>query len=536
MRVYTLIIGFLFTFNILSAQEERPAEQVEVIKNFEARLADAEKINLTPKLVKIDTSAKDYRYNVNASSLELKYEAPTIRPIAMRPDAKPDAFNGFAMLGYGTPRSPIAELAYNFNNPGWYNVGINIKHHSADNSKKLDNQKFSETGVKLDGSMVLQNGITAGGFLAYNQDDYYLYGYDHEDTSFTRAEALQRYNLIEAGANLVSGSEAGILYNADLNIYRLKDNFATKENGILLNGGLKTYVNDKHALALDLSADLSTLKDTSSRSLNNLSAIPSFTFNNPNYQVKIGANLTSAQKEFKVFPAINISTKVIGSTLIAYIGADGGLTKNSFRNLSDYNPYITSRLDSINNNKHTSYYGGVKGALKGMNYQGQVTYKSFDGLALHVPDVNDMRRFQAMHDSGSLIQIKASASFSPIKQLDISANLSKNFYNMDREERAWSLPSFETNINAKYRLLKDKLHLTANLYLENGVPVMDFDSASGRRVLGPLLDLSIAADYFLTKNIGAFVHANNLANNKRMRWDGYASFGLNLKGGILARF
>jgi len=107
---------------------------------------------------------------------------------------------------------------------------------------------------------------------------------------------------------------------------------------------------------------------------------------------------------------------------------------------------------------------------------------------------------------------------------------------MDREERAWSLPSFETNVNAKYRTLKDKLHISANLYLENGVPVMDFDSASGRRTLGPLLDLSIAADYFLTKNIGAFVHANNLANNKRMRWDGYASFGLNLKGGILARF
>ena len=380
----TFIIGFLLSFNFLFAQEEKPAEQVEVIKNFEARLADAEKIDLTPKLAKIDTSTKAYQYLVNASSLALDYEAPTIRPIAMRPDAKPENYNGFAMLGFGTPKSPIAEVAYNINNPGWYNVGINLKHHSADNSKKLENQRFSETGVRLNGSLLLENGLTVGGFASYDQNDYYLFGYNHEDTSFTREEALQRFNTIQLGANLVSGQDLGFHYNADLELYRMKDNFATKENGILLTGGIKKFINDKHALAIDVEADLSTLRDTSVRSLNNYSAIPSFTFNNPNYQIKIGANLTHSQKEFTVFPAIQVSTKVIGSTLIAIAGAEGGLTKNNFKNLSEYNPYISSRLDSINNINYTDYFGGVKGSVKGLNYQGQVTFKSFNGLALHV--------------------------------------------------------------------------------------------------------------------------------------------------------
>ncbi|MDZ4681527.1 MAG: hypothetical protein SGI94_13890 [Saprospiraceae bacterium] len=54
--------------------------------------------------------------------------------------------------------------------------------------------------------------------------------------------------------------------------------------------------------------------------------------------------------------------------------------------------------------------------------------------------------------------------------------------------------------------------------------------------LNALFDVSVGADYFFTKNIGAFVNIYNLANNRRQRWQRYPTFGLNALFGITARF
>ena len=134
---YLIACIFIVLCFTAEAQEISPAEQVEVIKNFEARLADAEKIKVSPKLPTLDTTKKVYQYNINTAAVDLNYQAPSIRPIAMRPDKPADAYNGYAMLGFGTPNSPIGELAYQFVNPGWYQVGIDLTHHSANNNKKI---------------------------------------------------------------------------------------------------------------------------------------------------------------------------------------------------------------------------------------------------------------------------------------------------------------------------------------------------------------------------------------------------------------
>ncbi|MEL6988188.1 MAG: hypothetical protein AAGK97_10190, partial [Bacteroidota bacterium] len=474
---------------------------------------------------------------INAASLNLNYEPPTVRPLAMRPDAKPESYNAYALLGYGTQSSPIAELAYNTENPGWYKLGFNFSHHSANNSNKIADQRFSETGLLVNGEYTLSNNATVGGQINYDQNDYYLYGFNEVDSTQIIDNPLRRFNFLNLTGNIKSDPESEFNYVGNIDVYTLKDNFAAKETGLLLGGGLSKIINEKHLLGINIEADFSQLKDTTTQKLNNLSAHPFIKFTNPNYQINVGAEFAHAESMLSIFPELEFSTKIIGSTLIAYAGISGELRKNSFKNLSNYNPYITSRIDSINNTRSTSYFIGGKGTVKGIRYGSQISYHTFTSLALFINDVNDMKRFKPIYDNGNMIQIKANASIDINKQLSIDGTLAKNFYSLDKEEKPWSLPSFEANLNAKYKMLKNnKLHLKGNLYMENGVPVMDFDTVEGQRNLGPLLDLSLSADYFFSKNIGAFVHANNLLNNKRMRWNGYPSFGLNLKGGILARF
>jgi len=46
----------------------------------------------------------------------------------------------------------------------------------------------------------------------------------------------------------------------------------------------------------------------------------------------------------------------------------------------------------------------------------------------------------------------------------------------------------------------------------------------------------LGAEYFFSKNIGAFLQVNNLANNRRQRWQNYPTLGLNALVGVTARF
>ena len=85
-----------------------------------------------------------------------------------------------------------------------------------------------------------------------------------------------------------------------------------------------------------------------------------------------------------------------------------------------------------------------------------------------------------------------------------------------------------------YTTLEDQLQVKAELFFENGVPFINSAGEADR--LNSLFDISLGAEYFFTDNIGGFLQINNLANNRRERWQGYPTFGLNVLAGVSARF
>ena len=48
--------------------------------------------------------------------------------------------------------------------------------------------------------------------------------------------------------------------------------------------------------------------------------------------------------------------------------------------------------------------------------------------------------------------------------------------------------------------------------------------------------MTMEHQYFVTENIGAFLQVNNIANNRRQRWQNYPTLGLNALVGVTARF
>ena len=140
---YILCLAMLFAAGTTFAQDELESGSVEVIRSFDARLLDSEKINLNPSLPNVDTTTKRLRYDVPIRILDIKYPPPLIRPLALVGDRLPPAYNGYLKGGGGFPNAFYGEAAYHIFAADRFDVGFNLAHRSANNSASLENHRFS---------------------------------------------------------------------------------------------------------------------------------------------------------------------------------------------------------------------------------------------------------------------------------------------------------------------------------------------------------------------------------------------------------
>ena len=516
---------------------ELPSEEVEIIKDFEAALEESNKLKINPELPPLDASSRTLVYTIPSKTLNVEYLPPKIRPIAMKRDRIPPIYKGHIKLGYGIPSSPYGELSYHTSDPKQYEVGLNLMHHSA-NYKTLENQRFGMTNGSLDGTYYFDQGFAVTGNLGFDHDEVHFYGYDHDEQTLVRDQIRQTFNTFNLSAKIFNGAqtEGDINYFAGFDFYTLKDNFASDENNIDIKLGVTKWFNEQHELTVGITTDFTTYDDQATKNnINNFYLMPNFTFHGDAFKVKIGANLTSNDEKFKVFPNAEAAVNVIGNKFSVYAGAEGNLYKNSFKKLSDYNPFIVSRTRlEVKNSSYNDFYGGIRGNLKVLDYQGQVGLKKVNDLALFLSDPVDTLRFRVLYDTVDVFYIKGTLNATPIKGLELIGTIGSNVYSLNNEEKAWHLPSFEFNIGLAYTTLEEKLRLKADLFVENGVPYIN-DAGEADNLNG-LFDLSLGADYQISKNFGIFFQLNNLASNKRQRWANYPTYGINILGGITARF
>jgi len=130
-------------------------DEVEVIKAFEVKLGEAKRIAVGPKLQKVTPVKKEYKYDITIVPADIEYPDPVIKPLAMNPDPQPHVDHFYAKLGYGTYKSPYADVSYYNLVPELYSFTIDAHHYGFDNSAEDINQKVQETELNLAGDYLL---------------------------------------------------------------------------------------------------------------------------------------------------------------------------------------------------------------------------------------------------------------------------------------------------------------------------------------------------------------------------------------------
>ncbi|MCB0640965.1 MAG: hypothetical protein KDC44_04970 [Phaeodactylibacter sp.] len=320
-------------------------------------------------------------------------------------------------------------------------------------------------------------------------------------------------------------------------LYRLADDYATTELGFNLELKGRKWISEVHSFDIVLETDFTNFNDTSTQNLSNFFLKPAFTFHNDFMKAKIGASVASHEDKFSIFPDVEVGVNILGASLAAFAGAEGDLQKNTFRSLTDYNPFLKSRIN-IENTEYLHFYGGIRGDINVLQYSIQAGYKNAKNLALFLADEelgNGFRkRFDVLYDTVTIFNVSGTATVKLFDNLQVIGTVNQNIYKPTNQDKAWHLPAFSVNGTILYTTLENNLILKGELFFENGVPYLD---ELGEAInLNALFDVVLGAEYYFLENVGAFIQVNNLANNKRQRWEGYPTFGTNALVGISARF
>ncbi|MFZ1716604.1 MAG: hypothetical protein WAT88_14990, partial [Saprospiraceae bacterium] len=455
MKKISIILLVIFYRIFSFGQQDLPVDVIQVVKDFDARLIEAEKIKVNPEVTPTDASPIKYQYQVNPGVQALNYSAPQIRPLAMKSAEPVPVYPFYLKAGYGFPKEAYGRLSYSFKNDERTKVGFDLTHLSA-NSSKNEAQRFYDNDLKAHVLYLTEEGMAIQGDALVSKDRYYHYGHYIQNPGTLTPNAILKhdYDIFEVGAKLFNPkiSANGINYFAGLNVSSLVDNLSSSEKGANLHLGLTKWIKEKHSLSIELGSDFTAFKDSAKQELNNFYLLPSIGIHGKSFLIQGGVRITSDGEDINLFPAVNLSGSIAGNSLMVVAGAEGGLNKNSYRSLSDYNPFITSRL-ILKNNAFTHYFIGLKGSAKTVEYDARVGYKQNDNLPLFSLNTNNFSRFDILYRAIDLVHGTASLTFRPTKQIIVNGAINKNFYRKNIEPSAWGLPSLEFNGSLQYQSL-----------------------------------------------------------------------------------
>ncbi len=572
-RICTAVLLLICcSINLLRAQDDLPTGEVEVVKDFDARIADTKRLGLSPKIPEATTSEKSFLYTVSSKQLEVSYEPPVIKPLSMPTDKNPESYRGFLKAGAGYPTSIYGELGYQTalgsggsksrgrgrgtksrsrgsrgaSTPSGSEIGIHLLHHQIDNTSRIADQKWRESEGNLMWKTSTNAGFTLRADAGYRIEDRYFYGVlDSSDVALDPEDIRRRYNTLTAGLGIRNSHEnsLGIDYHARIDYSNHGDDLRgaeNSENSLELRLGASKYIADKQKLGVELLTDYDRyiqaceVCEMPAQELTNFLIKPYLDLYFGTVRADLGATLTSTGGSFDFFPDVELSAQVAGSQVIAYVGADGGLRKNTFLSLSSYNPWVAPGLDSIFNSTERNYYGGVKGQIKSVSYEGKVSYTQVTDMPLYLNNVTERRYFDVLTDEVNILRVGGTVSARITDNFEASLSLAQNIYSLEVQEEPWHLPSFEANAGIRFMTPNDKLIVKGNLYLEDAIPFLDENGEAA--VTSTLFDINVGAEYLVTKNVGLFLELNNLADSQRQRWAQYPQMGLNVLGGVTARF
>lgn len=548
-RILGLFLLLSVIVNPSFSQNDLDTSRIVFTSKYKATIPKSNKISESPKGSDSTQKIAVTPYSVTPKKIDVSFDPEPISPAVMKGEPLTKLYNSLIKVGMGTYTSPYGELWVNKLRSKKSSGGIRLKHYSSSFTQEgYGYAGFNDDEVSLYGKKFLRTHSLIGN-LDYTRNTVHLSGYDINAFDLNRATTEQRFNLLSANAALKSHFRDLKRYNHNIRIdyYTLTERWDAIENNVKLGGSVFRSA-FKGTAKVETGVDYYNYRNTAD-TLNNtiINFSPSWVKSDTNYTFRAGLTASvdiDTSTAIYIYPDVYFSYNIFENILIPYVGLSGGLTKNSFKTLSDANRFVLSELNM--QNTHTPYkiYAGIKGTLsKTSSFNMTVSQYETRNMPLFVNDTTGARnRFGVIYDNAEIFSFHGEFEYQLREKWHI--NLSGDYTNfvMENEQHAWYTPQIKATLAANYNIGNKIITKLDVFYLHNQFAKTYVPAISNNGVmveaqeLKGMVDVNLGSEYHYNKKLGFFLSFNNIGAVKYFRWNNYPTQRFQVIGGLSYAF
>lgn len=525
----TLLLGSVFH---LQGQDTTgiPSENVEVIKRYQASIIQAKRKKLTFEKRESTKAPINYNYNISGEKIiDFERPAPEIRPLGYEgePVTQHRLKNGYLYGGYGTHNTINAGAAYHYFIEDWLEAGFKVDHFSArgdtllkyrsEVDKEIERLRYSNTEAKL------YFGYHLGGHSVIRlSGDLDLRNHNQNSLPSVIGE-------LDTIVDLQVNKQGGDL---------LFDHNTFEENGFALRfgGGYHTaqhrsdsyddnfsYVelNIIKKLSEKLTAELPLQYDRSSigSGVDTLLLMPTFSdyilrpnlrFKGQNYLAKLGLEYISGSNASYFMPIIDVSIDRVVSIVDLRIYTESDYHRNSFYNLIDEMPYLSSQRADYSSSYRRSYNLKPSVVYSDFNFGLNIAYRTFENEANYI-GFSELGRYEISYLDREEIGVTPELAYAPSEDIEFRVAVDYNGF-LNQDSLITYRPQWATTFSGRQAFLKGKLKLQQDLIFLGARKHLERNSSLTEQFveLSSYMDVSLGIRYKISEAFDIYIQGTNL--------------------------
>lgn len=556
MRKLFLLMGFCAGVSLFAQKKDIDTSVFFQESEYNVALINALKIQDNPGFVDTLVTVPLMSYRINSRVPDIPVTVDSITPAVMVGQPLKKLYKHYVKGGLGTYFTPLFEYTFSSGRSKSLSYDIRLKHLSG--SSTLKDVGYAGYADNYAGGMIKyfigKHSLTNE--LDYTRNGLHYYGYDAAiNTIDNRDITHQAFTLFRLQTNLRSHYQDSSRFNhfVTVKFQNLSDLYNVMENNLFVKGEAgRTWEHQWIGadVEVDFLNDRIEFMDTVNSTI--IRFQPWLKYKGKKWITSIGVDLSehlSAKNKFYFYYKIEFNYNVADYILVPFAGIRGGLDRNSYKTLSDVNPFVKpeTATDVLPTDRKYEAYGGLRGSLSSsVAYKLQVSYARLNNMPFFVndtvtgvPDVYELlqNRFRVVYDTVNHLCLSGELNFQKTEKMQLILKGEYNYFEMRNQLYPWHKPRMKLTASMKYNL-KKKIYANIDVFVFNKqlALVTKSQSENGAVELKGYADINLSLEYRPNKRLSFFLNMQNLASSRYYKWNQYPSQRLNILGGASFSF
>lgn len=570
LLIITLLLITTISFSQETKKDTLKTEEITVVKPYTPTILDAFKVKSNPSINEGDNFQKEkVNYSIFSIPVASTFTPSKGKARGLAKSPKERLYNNYVSAGFGNYMTPLFEAFLHSGDARFNDYGIFLNYHASNggiNDLLLDDN-FSKGSADIYYKQ-FERDYNWEVNIGFNRNQYNYYGLPtdltFEDDVIDEMIEKQVYSTVYLGGNV--NFEEGVFERGTVEFINFSDFYKSNEIRFLSKSDFLFPISTefiKTGVSLDfVSGNFDQnywATNTVKHSFLNLGLHPDFEVLRDNLSINIGAKLyytfdiENGSNQFKVYPNIAGSFKLVDDIFILVAGVTGDLIQNTYRDFANENPFVSPTLNIQQTDQQYKAYIGAKGKLaSNVGYNFNVNYSSEKDKPLFVHNqsqtdgsttVNNAyeagNSFGLVYDDLTTINVFGEINFDISKEFYLEAAIEYFNYSTTNQLEAWNLPEIKAAISAEYKA--ENWYVGSKLFFrgvtKDFVKQYDEIGENGSIIKNKsYVDLNFNGGYIFSHRLTVFGKINNVVGENYHRFVNYPVQSIQFLAGLTYKF